>query len=114
MREFFDRMDSGAYDGQVLVVLTVLVVGLSLWARASNRRNRGAFFTAQNEALEVSRRLGPDDVVSQLKVLDALVAWQRWQHRSVPSWAEVGDYPSPEERLALTLLDSTPMQQPDV
>jgi len=87
-------------------------VGLSIWARITNRRNREAFFAVQNEAFEAWQRLGSDDVTTQLKVIEALVAWQKWQHRPVPSLDEVGDYPSPEERLALQLLDLTPAQQP--
>jgi hypothetical protein len=111
MREFFERIDSGAYDGVTLLFVGALLVVLTVWHYVSSHRSKAAFFTAQREAQEAFEKFGRDDVTTQLKVMDALHAWRVWQHRPPPSYAELGDYPSPEEWHAISLLQSLPEER---
>lgn len=108
MREFFDRFDSGAYDGISLAVVGLLLVAMTVWHFITSRRNKKAFFAARAAAHESFMRLGAEDVTTQLHVMEALNAWGVWQHRPVPSASDIGDYPTPEEWELLPLLGTNP------
>lgn len=114
MREFFDRMDSGAYDAELLVLALAVFAAASVWQWLANRRLRQAFMSAQERAYRIGRdkSSGRDSNAYLGAVMDALNRWEAWQRRPLPDFGDVGDYPSLEEQQALELLSAIPQGDP--
>ena len=82
MNEFFDAMDAGSYDWILISVVGIGVVISCFAGRATGRRRARRFYLKQAEAQVLWETRGPDHHATQLAVMNALAAWQDWQHRS--------------------------------
>jgi hypothetical protein len=117
MREMFEAIDSGRYDGLGLAVGAVLFLFVWFWhiraARANRRRSMArarAFFDARQRVIEAFEdpAMGPHTMEYCARVMHALNCWVVWQGRPLTTLTDVGCDPTEEEWHAMSLLQSLP------
>lgn len=92
MREFFEAVDAGAYNGYLLISFVLLLAGLVLFeyirdrrelrkAEAEERRDEAClrYGNAMSKAGRAVQTRGPKTPEAQSALVDALCAWQDYR-----------------------------------